>query len=85
MTEAERKVYDQMSERDRAAVDALSPELRHGALVLWARSRGRFTQTHLDDSWKTKPRRETVDPEPDRRLPPERDDVASDDDGRYGP
>jgi len=82
MTPAEQKVYDRMPESDRTAVDALSPELRSTAILLWARSRGRFSQTHLDDAWKRKARRETVDPLPDRRLPPERDDQ---DDGRFGP
>jgi hypothetical protein len=61
MTDAERRVYERMSDEDRAAIDALSPTLQGPAIVLWARSRGRFAPARSDD-WKTTPRRETVAP-----------------------
>ena len=72
MTDDERALYARMTDREQRAIDRLSPELQSGAIVLWARSRGRPAYRPRVNP-PTTPDRTTVDPIPeddsDRRHP----------------
>lgn len=64
MTPAERALYDRMSDREREAIDALSEELRPGAIIIWARLNARPKREPPPGyvPWDKRPRRETVAP-----------------------
>jgi hypothetical protein len=64
VTDRERAIYDRMTPRQQRAIDALSPENRSAALVVFERIEKRQVRRH--ESTKMQPDRTTLDPAPSR-------------------